>query len=389
MVNDESVSQEFNEGQVISYYFTRGFSFYEILLFLEKQHRHVISYSTLLRCLNQLGLHRRQKNADHTHFRRAYQRIEEIVNGPGSSGGYRAVWHTLKMEGTQVPRRFVQWSLKEIDPVGCELRRKHGIKRRQYINSGPNFAWYIDGYHRLKPWGFRIPGAIDGYSRKILWLKVTRTNNSPDMIESFYLQAIRKLGGCPVELITDLGTENGLAASMQCFFRENLDAHRYVASPRNQRIEGWWSQSARQRPNWWRQFFQDLVFRNEFDSTDNFQAEALWFAFSGLLQEELEFVKEHCNTHKTRKNRYGTVSGRPDALYYLPESFGGTLDLLNYVADRGYHYALEHIVGAEDENVYSEYFQYVMSELNVAYPNTWEEALELYQTLVEVNANGI
>ena len=108
---------------------------------------------------------------------------------------------------------------------------------------------------------------------------------------------------------------------MQCFFRENLDAHRYVASPRNQRIEGWWSQFARQRPNWWRQFFQDLVSRNEFHLTDNFQAEALWFAFSGLLQDELKFVKEHWNTHRIRENRYGTVSGRPDALYYLPESF--------------------------------------------------------------------
>ena len=237
-----------------------------------------------------------------------------------------------KDEGTQVPRRFVEWSLKEIDPIGCELRRKHGIKRRQYINSGPNFAWHIEGYDKLKPWDFPIHGAIDGYSRKILWLKVTRTNNSSDMIGSFYLQAIRKLGGCPVELITDLGTENGLAASMQCFFRENLDAHRYVASPRNQRIEGWWSQFARQRSNWWRQFFQDLVSRNEFDSTDNFQAEALWFAFSGLLQEELEFVKEHWNTHKIRKNRYGTVSGRPDALYYSPESFGGTSDLLKYLS---------------------------------------------------------
>ena len=244
------MNQEFNEDRAIRYYFTRGFSYHEILLFLEKQHRHVISYSTLLRRLNQLGLHRRQKNADHAHFRCAYQRIEEIVNGPGSSGGYRAVCHTRKMEGTQVPRRFVEWSLKEIDPIRCELRRKHGIKRRQYLNSGPNFAWHIDGYDKLKPWGFPIHGVIDGYSRKILWLKVTRTNNSPDMVGSFYLQAIRKLGGCPVELITDLGTENGLAASIQCFFRENLDAHRYVASPRNQRIEGWWSQFARQRSNW-------------------------------------------------------------------------------------------------------------------------------------------
>ena len=70
MLNDESVNQEFNEDQAIMYYFTRGFSYREILVFLEKQHRHVISYSTLLRLLNQLVIHRRQKNADHTHFKR-------------------------------------------------------------------------------------------------------------------------------------------------------------------------------------------------------------------------------------------------------------------------------------------------------------------------------
>ena len=43
--------------------------------------------------------------------------------------------------------------MKEIDPIGCELRRKRGIKRKQYINSGPNFAWHIDGYDKLKNLG--------------------------------------------------------------------------------------------------------------------------------------------------------------------------------------------------------------------------------------------
>ena len=78
-----------------------------------------------------------------------------------------------------------------------------------------------------------------------------------------------------------------------------------------------------------------------------------------------------------------------DAQYYLPESFGGTSDLLKYIADRDYQYALERVVETGDEDVCSEYFQYVMNELNVAYPNTREKALELYQTLIEVNSNGI
>lgn len=31
------------------------------------------------------------------------------------------------------------------------------------------------------------------------------------------------MDGCPLQLITDCGTENGIAASMQCFFRQNAN----------------------------------------------------------------------------------------------------------------------------------------------------------------------
>lgn len=30
--------------------------------------------------------------------------IKEIIDGPGSMGGYRTIWHTLEMEGIKVPR---------------------------------------------------------------------------------------------------------------------------------------------------------------------------------------------------------------------------------------------------------------------------------------------
>ena len=148
------------------------------------------------------------------------------------------------------------------------------------------------------------------------------------MIGSFSLQTVGRLGGCPVKLITDLETENELAAPIQCFFRNNLEAHQYVASPRNQRIEGLWSQLSKQKTNWWRNFLKDLVSRYIFDSKDTFQVEALWFSFPGLLQEELNFVMQHWNTYSIRKNRFGTFAGRPDALYYVSESFGGTPNLI-------------------------------------------------------------
>lgn len=105
----------------------------------------------------------------------------------------------------------------------------------------------IDGYDKAKPWGFSIHGAIDGFSRKMLWLRVSRSNKSPTAIASMYLNCVKNVGGCPVELVTDLGTENVIVAAMQSFFRDNPDAHRYVPSPRNQRIECWWSYLSKTR----------------------------------------------------------------------------------------------------------------------------------------------
>lgn len=228
-----SDDDDFNEEETIRYYYSRGFQYNEIIKVLFKVHNHKISYRTLLRRLREYGLGRTVGTNRNDIFESAKGRINEIISGPGSSGGYRTVWHTLELEEIRVPRSFVQMYLKEINPEGCERRRRHRLKRREYRNRGPNAAWHIDGYDKLKQYGFPIHGAIDGFSRKMPWLNVTRSNNSPDNIAKFFVDAVEETKGCPLELITDLGTENGLAASIQCFFRKSFDAHKYVPSPRN------------------------------------------------------------------------------------------------------------------------------------------------------------
>ena len=242
--NSDSIDETFedNEEEVLKYYFFRGFTYEEILLFLAQRHQCTMSYSTLLRRLKQYGLMRRgvtNKDSFENTFLQVQRRIAELINGPGSVMGYRAIWHTLELEGICVPRVIVQDLLKEMDPEGSELRKRHRLKRKTYHNPGPNYSWHIDGYDKLKCWGFPIHGAIDGYSRRILWLRVTRSNNSPNQIASFYSEAVLEQGGCPVQLVTDLATENGTAAALQAYFHDNPEAHRYVPSLRNQRIEGW------------------------------------------------------------------------------------------------------------------------------------------------------
>ena len=47
-----------------------------------------------------------------------------------------------------------------------------------------------------------------------MWLEVARSNNLPEYPAMCYVEAVKDLGGCPVEVVTDLGTENGLLASL-------------------------------------------------------------------------------------------------------------------------------------------------------------------------------
>ena len=278
--------------------------------------------------------------------------------------------------------------LKELDPEGTQLRKAHRLKRRSYHNRGPNDAWHMDGYDKLKPFGFPIHGAIDGFSRKILWLEVTRSNSSPDNIATYFLNTVKELNGCPVQLITDLGTENGLAASIQSYFHDNTDTHRYVSSPRNQRIEGWWSFYSRNRSAWWRNYFQDLESEGLVDSSSELSKECLWFCFAGVLQEDLNIVKEHWNSHKIRKSRYNTVSGRPDSLFYLPEHHGAVGNLLLNLPKSEIDYVSQHIVLTSSYNEYQDYFNYARNALGIYPPNEWQEAERLYRKLLAVSENG-
>ena len=238
--------------------------------FLERFPGIHISLSTLKRRLRDYGLKRR--NSAGLNQNEVRKIIREELDGPSCMSGYRAMWHTLRLKyGLCIPRSVVQSLLKELDPVGTEERRKHRLKRRTYSSSRPNECWHVDGYDKLKPFGFPIHGAVDGYSRTALWLKVTPSNNNPSIVGNFFLYCVSELQGCPKLLRTDPGTENVVTATMQCLLRANGNGeftgekvHRYGPSTGNQRVECWWSHLKKSRTTWWINFFKDLVDRGVF-----------------------------------------------------------------------------------------------------------------------------
>eukprot|EP00731_Ephydatia_muelleri_P025383 Em0017g466a len=87
------------------------------------------------------------------------------------------------------------WLKKRLAALG--LKRRNVVETRLTLVhqaiTGPNWCWHIDGYDKLKPFGFPIHACIDGFSRKIIWLELTATNNDPNVVVKFYLDAVVKL----------------------------------------------------------------------------------------------------------------------------------------------------------------------------------------------------
>jgi len=227
---------------LIENYFRMSFNYNEIITNLSLKHNIKISLRTLKRRLKELGLSRR---IDYTPINIVSRYLEVYIQGSNQLHGYKWMHRKRISNGFVVKQETVRSILKIIDPDGVEIRSRKRLRRRLYFNPGPNHTWHTDCYDKLKPYGISISGCIDGFSRCIVWLEAAPSCSDPRVIGHFYLNTVETLGGCPITLRFDRGTENRHIEQFQKFLRRNNTSHRpsylYGASPSNQRIESWWS----------------------------------------------------------------------------------------------------------------------------------------------------
>ena len=94
-----------------------------------------------------------------------------------------------------VAKETVRHGMRILDPEGVDERLRHRLQRHQYKGRGPNFLWHIDGFDKLKPYGFCIHGGMDGYSRRILWLEVGISINEPAFIAKYFVDCVKAARG--------------------------------------------------------------------------------------------------------------------------------------------------------------------------------------------------
>ena len=378
--------------EIIENYFNLGLTASEIALFLVSVHGIRISLRHLKRILRQLGCTRRRHPSD---LNEVVQAVEEELRGSGSLLGYRAMHQRLiNQYGLVTTREVVRHVLRIFDPEGVEYRSRHRLRRTLYRCKGPNYLWHIDGYDKLKPYGFCIHGAIDGFSRRIVWLEVASSNNDPRIIAQYFLDYVRQLGGTARIVRGDRGTENGNLAAIQRFFRRSMNddfsgdkSFMFGKSTSNQRIEAWWGRLRQGCADWWIEFFKDLRDSGLYCDDNIIHCECLKFCFMDVIQSELHRAAKEWNIHRIRpSSNVESPAGKPDVMYFIPES----VDAQDYVTPVD----VDEIEIAEDmcaerpqakgcSPYFRELAEIIMEDEGLELATTAEEALQLYFDLLD------
>ena len=174
------------EKDIIRNYFQAGYHYEVIVMFLRLYHNINISKRTLERRRSYYGF--RKRGFSNVTINELKNDIVSEIKGLASMRGYRGLWYSLKTNyGIIVQRDIVMNILKEINPEVTNMRKACRLHQRKYVSEGPNSCWHADGYDKLKTYGFPIHGCIDRYSKRILWLKVTKSNLHAKVPAAYYV----------------------------------------------------------------------------------------------------------------------------------------------------------------------------------------------------------
>ena len=119
----------------------------------------------------------------------------------------------------------------------------------EYIVSGPNFLWSIDGYCKLDMFEFEIYRAVDAYSWYIVWIYVEVSAHISISCLQQFLNTVKNTDKISRIIRSDCRVKTGLlAAAHHCLHQSHesdilfKNCFFYRTSTKNQWIESWWNQ---------------------------------------------------------------------------------------------------------------------------------------------------
>lgn len=290
--------------------------------------------------------------------------------------GKGLLYHYVRQQGRiLVSQRRLYDFYRQAFPEEVARRREASFRQRgNFIVPGPNFMWSLDGYDKLRRFGFQIYGCIDAFSRCIIWLYVGRSATTAISTLKQYLQTVQRLQMRPFFTRSDYGSETLLWAAAQAtlakagpqrlrlvdnngidqFYQQGdrlESCHLYGPSTGNIRIESWWLQLRLGATSRWITFFNELTsfaILREGNVDDQI---AIYAIFGPMIRDELAQFVRLWNGHTIRNqpNRPGVKAGIPADLYHIQdtEDWGVSLGDDNGACQQLLHDMLEPLHGVD------------------------------------------
>ena len=182
-----------SESQIL-FYMEHGFTIYQIAQMFGCSRR------TVERRMHEYGLSARQSYSNIGDSELAQLISSMLVLNPAL--GEKSIDGLLHAQGYIIQCQRIRDTIWAVDPEGVQTRLRRRLHQRQYHVESPNSLWHVDGYHKLICWKIVIHGAIDGYSRLILYLKAA-TNNRAETALAAFQQGVLDYG-LPLRVLTEV-----------------------------------------------------------------------------------------------------------------------------------------------------------------------------------------
>lgn len=198
-----------------------------------------VSTSTITRRTRALGIGVRQ-----TYSYLSDHRLDQLVHEVTTefpSVGYRLIQSHFKASGYRITECRIRLSLRRVDRNAVTMRwiTHNAIRRRSCHVAYPNALWHMDGNISLIWWGLVVHGAVDGYSRLIIYLNCS-SNNRANTVYHLLVEAGERWG-YPSRVRSDQGGENVDLARLMLMLRGlNRGSHITRRSVNNIWIERLW-----------------------------------------------------------------------------------------------------------------------------------------------------
>ena len=227
--------------------------------------------------------------------------VKELLERQGRTMGQVFISGYLKSKGLWVQRRRVRDCLLRVDPDNRILRWGVVVSRRVYYVPWPNSVWHLDGHHSLIRWGLVIHGCINGFSRKVMFLKCSPNNYAETVLQLFTEAVDVSHGLWPSRIRVDRGVENVLVCDLMVAVRGHGRGS-FIAGPstRNQRIERLWRDVFRCVCHYFYYVFYAMEQSGILNMSNDLHLFVLHLVFLPRINFALEEYLKMFNDHKIR-----------------------------------------------------------------------------------------